>query len=296
MSDRSWLSRIMNWKLGLAIAWSVFTSSLALWWLVYGLRQLNRVEELSSQELIRQQKMLFWEGGILVALLFIGGGSLIYYMVQLLKTNENLKQFFGTFSHELRTSIASLRLQAESLRDDHPNLDSPELPRLVKESIRLQLQLENSLTLAQFETSSLFLQPVSVTKLISTIHHQWPGVKILVQGEDEVYADERALHSVFTNLMQNSVYHGAATEVVIEFQPSGSSLKTIIIRDNGRGFDGDWDQLSKLFVRHNHKSGSGVGLFLAKALIKKMNGKFSFNRDSKEGFGVVISLPSGAKS
>lgn len=296
MSQKSLFSRIMNWKLGLALAWTVFTSSLALWWLVYGLRQLNRVEELSSQELIRQQKMLFWEGGILVALLFIGGGSLIYYMIQLLKANENLKQFFATFSHELRTSIASLRLQAESLRDDHPNLDSPELPRLVKESIRLQLQLENSLLLAQFENSSLFFQPVSIKKLIGGIHHQWPGVKISIQGDDQVFADERALHSVFTNLIQNAVYHGAATEVVIGLEKAGDAFKTVTVQDNGKGFDGDWEQLSKLFVRHNHKSGSGVGLFLAKALVNKMHGRLEFLKSSKDGFGVEISLPSEARS
>jgi signal transduction histidine kinase len=282
---------LKNWKFIVAIAWTLFTSSLAVWWLVFGLRQLNRVDELSPAELIRQQKMLFWEGGILVALLLIGGGAIIYYMLQLIRSHEQLKRFFATFSHELRTSIASLRLQAETLNDDYPGNELPQLPRLIRESIRLQMQLENSLNLSQIEDASLFLQPISIKKMMSSIHHQWPGMSINVTGEDEVYADERALYAVITNLIQNSSTHGSATEVNVEIQKASEDENLILLKDNGKGFDGDWGKLSQLFVRHNHKSGSGVGLFLAKALVRKMNGQLNFLKQQSSGFAVEIRLP-----
>ncbi|MEO0337185.1 MAG: HAMP domain-containing sensor histidine kinase, partial [Pseudomonadota bacterium] len=196
-----------------------------------------------------------------------------------------------TFSHELRTSIASLRLQAESLNDDFPDADLPQLPRLIRESIRLQVQLENSLNLSQIEEASLFMQPVSVKKLMTSVHHQWPGISIHVNGEDEVYADERALYAVITNLIQNSSTHGAATEVNVQIKKVDGKMSSIVLSDNGKGFEGDWDRLSQLFVRHNHKSGSGVGLYLAKALVEKMNGQLSFLKESTQGFAVEIQLP-----
>ncbi|NQZ02213.1 MAG: HAMP domain-containing histidine kinase, partial [Bdellovibrionales bacterium] len=221
-----------------------------------------------------------------------GGGAIIYYMLQLIRSHEQLKRFFATFSHELRTSIASLRLQAETLNDDHPQGDLPQLPRLIRETIRLQMQLENSLNLSQIEEASLFLQTVSIKKMMSSVHHQWPGISINVTGDDEVYADERALYAVMTNIIQNSSTHGSATEVHVAIKSDENGESLIVLEDNGKGFDGDWSKLSQLFVRHNHKSGSGVGLYLARALVEKMNGQLNFLRQQTQGFAVEIKLPS----
>src|SRR5713101_1413558 len=62
--------------------WVVFTVTLAGWWLIFGLRQLDLIKRLSLQgapDLHRYYQMLLWEGGVLIASLLGGGLALFYY-------------------------------------------------------------------------------------------------------------------------------------------------------------------------------------------------------------------------
>ena len=104
-------------------------------------------------------------------------------------------------------------------------------------------------------------------------------------------ADVRALESVLTNLVQNSVTHGQATEVDVKVNRAGDGRLIVCITDNGSGFQGDLDQLGKLFVRHTRGSGSGVGLYIVRQLVKRMNGTISFTGGSSGGFRAEMIFP-----
>src|SRR5206468_5024984 len=101
----------------------------------------------------------------------------------------------------------------------------------------------------------------------------------------------RALESVLTNLIQNAVTHGNATEIDIEIDATSKGRAAIRIADNGRGFSGDFNQLGKLFVRHGRESGSGVGLYIARQLMKRMNGGIKFESRAGAGFVAEFELP-----
>jgi signal transduction histidine kinase len=105
-------------------------------------------------------------------------------------------------------------------------------------------------------------------------------------------ADARALESVLTNLVQNSVTHGQATEVDVSAKRSADGRLAVRISDNGQGFHGDPNQLGKLFVRHTRGSGSGVGLYIVRQLVKRMNGTVSFSDFSSSGFLAELNFPS----
>src|SRR5262249_44269023 len=100
----------------------------------------------------------------------------------------------------------------------------------------------------------------------------------------------RALESVLTNLVQNSVIHGHATEVEVNVQRTNGRLNVSVI-DNGRGFHGDERQLGKLFVRHARSSGSGVGLYIARRLAHAMNGGIKCRGGEGGGFVAELELP-----
>ena len=94
--------------------------------------------------------MLVWEGVMLVGMLMAGGVALLVAIRPEQRRRRDLRAFFMAFTHDLKTSLASLRLQAESLREDLPEAaGNPNLQRLLKDSVRLQLQLENALTSRQ---------------------------------------------------------------------------------------------------------------------------------------------------
>jgi signal transduction histidine kinase len=260
--------------------WVVFTVTLAGWWLVFGLRQLdllNRLNVEGAADFHRHYQMLLWEGGILIISLIGGGLALFYYARREQKRHAQVEEFFAAFTHDAKTALASLRLQAESLREDFANAEpSPLLDRLLSDTLRLQLQLENSLFLVNLTRGAFFLEPISLSNRVDTLRHHWPQLVITQSDDGVVIGDVRALESVLTNLVQNSVTHGRATEVAVDVKPGGDGRLIVCVTDNGSGFQGDLGQLGKLFVRQ---------------LVKRMNGTISFTAGSPGGFRAEMNFP-----
>src|SRR5580765_6238497 len=196
----------------LVAVWVVFTVTLTAWWLIFGLRQLELINQSNLEnaaQLNRHYQMLLWEGGILIASLIGGGLALYYYARREQKRHAQVEEFFAAFTHDAKTALASLRLQAESLREDFENSEAnPLLERLLNDTLRLQLQLENSLFLVHLPRGKFFLQPIRLSERIEALRLHWPSVTITLNGDGVVMADARALESVLTNLVQNAVTHG----------------------------------------------------------------------------------------
>lgn len=290
------MERKRNWiVIALVGLWVVFTVTLAGWWLVFGLRQLELINQSKLEgavQLNRHYQMLLWEGGILIASLIGGGLALFYYARREQRRHAQVEEFFAAFTHDAKTALASLRLQAESLREDFANAEpSPLLDRLLSDTLRLQLQLENSLFLVNLTRGKFFLEPIVLSERVDTLRLHWPDLRITQTGDGVVTADARALESVLTNLVQNAVTHGRATEVSVEVRRSRGGRLSVRLADNGSGFQGDVNQLGKLFVRHTRGSGSGVGLYIARQLLKRMNGEIIFRSANASGFVAELDFP-----
>jgi len=280
-------------KILLVALWVTFTVTLAVWWLIFGLRQLDLLTQFhveQSDQLQRHYQMLLWEGGILIASLVGGGLALFYYARREQKRHRQVEEFFAAFTHDAKTALASLRLQAESLKEDLGVNPNPLLDRLLQDSLRLQLQLENSLLLVNLPTGRLLNEPVRLGHLIDGLRYHWPELAIIERGDGVVRGDSRALESVLTNLIHNAVKHGEATEIRITAEPRGAGRIIVSVADNGKGFAGDFKQLGQLFVRHARGSGSGVGLYISSQLAKRMNATLRFAPGAGAGFVAELDL------
>src|ERR1051325_8057276 len=261
-------------KILLVALWVTFTVTLAVWWLIFGLRQLDLLTQFHVEQydqLQRHYQMLLWEGGILIASLVGGGLALFYYARREQKRHRQVEAFFAAFTHDAKTALASLRLQAESLKEELGATPNPLLDRLLQDTLRLQLQLENSLFLVNLPTGRLLNQPVRIGQLIDALRYHWPDLSIVQKGDAVVRGDSRALESVLTNFIDNAVTHGQASEIRIVAEPGSNGRLILRVSDNGTGFKGDFKQLGRLFVRHARGSGSGVGLYISRQLAKRMN-------------------------
>jgi len=233
----------------------------------------------------------------LIVSLIGGGAALFYYARREQKRHAQVEEFFAAFTHDAKTAIASLRLQAESLREDAEAIaPNPLLDRLLSDTVRLQLQLENSLFLVNLPSGKLFVEAIKISDLIEALRHHWPDLAITQAGDGAVLADVRAIESVFTNLVQNAVTHGRASRVDVVVSELPNNRLRIQLVDNGGGFDGDFDNLAKLFVRPSRNSGSGVGLYLARQLLNRMNSAINFQRSEANGFAVELIFPSARVS
>ncbi|RMG39337.1 MAG: sensor histidine kinase [Candidatus Dadabacteria bacterium] len=284
----------MKLKYLLVLAWITFTVALTSWWYIFSQRQLKRLAKLSSvlgPEIIRNHRMLLMEGIVLILCLVGGGVALLYYIYREKKQSEKLRQFFATFSHELKTPLASLKLQAESLKADLPENASPALiNRLIDDTARLTLQLENSLLLSSLDDTNFYPEALDLKELIENVSRNFPEISADVMVNSKVLADHRALNAVFANLIRNALIHGGASKIEIKEIDSKSGKVELEVKDNGRGFKGDAKKLGRAFFRHNSSSGNGLGLYLCRKLVAKSGGKLSITNPDN-GFTVKIVLP-----
>lgn len=282
-----------TWQYVAAIGWLVFTVALASWWLIFGLsqaRQLGDLEGPEAAQLGRVTRMLILEGVMLVAMLVAGGVALLVAIRLEQRRRRDMRAFFMAFTHDLKTSLASLRLQAEILREDLPQAaGNPNLQRMLKDAVRLELQLENALFFTQTD-GAVFLEPIRVGALVDQLRDDWPELQIEVTGDQRVRADRRALESILRNLMQNAVVHGRARTMTIALTREASGAIEIVLADDGVGAQVDVSMaLDRPFERRTPTSGSGVGLFVCRGLLHQMQGRIQLLGSAP--FTVSIQLP-----
>lgn len=286
-SQRNWLR--MFWIL----AWLVFTVTFAIWWFTLSNNHISLLRELQPENADhwhRQQRMIFWEGSAWIILLVLGGGALVG-LVQMEKERvKRIREFFASFSHEIKTSLASLRLQAEALKDE-TTTPSPILDRLIGDTVRLQVQLENSLFFASQDNLKLYVEPIQLSSLIERMREQWPTLNIKLSNDGTVKGDDRALRTIFSNLLQNALVHGNASEISVTLSEPSSGRLMVTVLDDGKGFTGEAGKLGQLFHRPTAQSGSGLGLYICRLLTEGMGGRFGTPLAAERGFKVDFEVP-----
>jgi len=267
-------------KFGAALVWLIFTIALAGWWFIFGMRHAEGPAV---------YRMLVSEGVALIASLLVGGAALLYGIRREQARHNAIEEFFAAFTHDLRTSLASMRLQVESLDEDlqERGENNPLLQRLVSDSVRLQLQLDNSLFYANRKRGKLFIEQVSLRETVDAIAREFGDLNVSMSGDISVLADARALEVVLRNLFQNALIHGGASAVDVCVDQTGAARVAVRIEDNGSGSDVDVRELGRLFFRPTKRSGTGVGLYISRRLAKRMDGLLTLSRGAR---GLVATL------
>ena len=245
-------------------------------------------------------RMITWEGSFFFLTLFSISGALLVFYWRGLKKAKELQDFFSSITHELKTPLASIRLQSEVVGMKLAGVSKEEsqkwwlvikpLERLVQDSKNLENQLDKILQLSRLErTGSLDRRPINLLSLLKKTENEWGyGLNIQVQHDGDVWAlgDEFGIELILRNLFENTRQHSPEKEVVVSFTTSGQWI-LLTYRDNGN-FQGDSSQIATLFYRHNSKRGSGIGLYLTKILAKHMQGEFKIL--TKHPFTIQIAL------
>ncbi len=256
------------------------------WWWFYGIEQQSA--PLASFEYIRRRRMLFWEGSFFMIAQMLGGFLMYYFMKKEDEKNKSIRHFFAGFSHDLKTSIARLRLQSDVLAEDEKFKNNKQINRLVKNINQLDLQLENSLWMAQIESIKTMIETFPISKIITGIKNEFQEVTIELNKDQDLNTDYRALHFIFRNLVQNSMIHGGSNRIRINLEDLGSQ-KLITVVDDGSGVKEKLSVSDIIHFRFNDRKTSGIGLYLCSEIVKKLNGKIEFFSPDT-GFGVKIYL------
>ena len=259
-------------------AWILFTSTMVIWWWIHGLNDaVLKVD--NAQSVLKQERMLLWEGTAFLTAILLAGFSLWKLIKQDLARHNQLKMFFGNFSHDIKTSITRLRLQSEVLQDEKAYVNDEKLKQLIQDISRLDLQLENSLYIAQENDYQVFIEQIQLSGLIQNIKVDFPEVDIYLEKDILIQVDKRLFICVLRNIINNSVVHAMASEIKIKVNLL-TPLVELVITDNG--------EASGANIK-----GHGLGINLCQQLLNKMNGQFKIIL-SNPNFVVSIKI-TGAK-
>jgi signal transduction histidine kinase len=279
----------LNFKITLAGLWLTFAVSMVAWWWFNGLTELKHFSNPNDPEVLRKIRMITWEGSFFLAAIVIGGASLLILLFRDKARHDQMRLFFSNFNHDLKTSIARVRIQTELLAEQMA--PSEPLRRLTEDVNRLNLQLENSLLHSTQMEATLFYEHLKLSEVLRELRPECEELEIKLLNDALIHGDRRIVTSLFRNLIHNSLLHGESTAISIQGKSRGPNRIELTFVDNGSGFQGAEEHFKLLGTSYSRSSGRrGFGLFVARRLLHKMNSEMSFMKRS-EGFEVRLQLP-----
>ncbi len=262
----------------LAFVWLGLLLSLGVWWLYLLIKLSNQLVLLNSPTPLNYLKIVKYEGLSFFILLILTSATLIYFYYQEMKQANSLKAFFASLTHELKTPLASMKLQTEVIKDLIERGNIQGLPafadKLINDSKRLELELDKILHLSRIERGvNLPIQEIDLKRFIkSFLQKNKTDVQIEFKVDETknhvILADEFALTLIMRNLLDNSQKHSTQKKVIITLD--GANLD---YQDETQ-FSGDLGKLGTIFYKHNSPKGSGIGIYLIKKLTESMQGHF----------------------
>lgn len=274
-----------NLLLILSFLWLVTLLVLGGWWVYLMFQLASAMEATVSPGFIR---MIKWEGGSFIVLLFLLSLSLFFLWLKDQRKTKSIQAFFASLTHELKTPLASIRLQSEVIDELVAKLGNTRVTeltgRLIEDTQKLEDQMDKILQLSRLERGgNLNPVPVALGSFIFSIIERWGGrldVDLKIANDlPDVWADQFALTLVMRNLLENTRIHAASKQAQIKIDQADGKVH-LHYHDDGV-FDGDSSRLGTLFYKHNSTKGSGIGLYLAKRLMEKMGGKLSIKQQEK---------------
>jgi signal transduction histidine kinase len=262
---------------------------LGSWWLYLVMKLASKLKDLNHPSIEGNLvSMIQWEGVTFFIFLIILTITLLYIYLSDHKKTRSLQAFFSSLTHELKTPLASIKLQSQVLLD---HIDESSLPnsekiflnkyttRLANDSLRLEDQLDKHLQLSRIERGAfLNLRSINLYNFIQNeIKRYTDFIEISVEINDTrslIKADDFALQTVIRNLLENSIKHAHVDTIKCKFHTvREDDIIKLFYTDNGQSFTGDSSKLGELFYKHNSPQGSGLGLYIIKKLMYLMGGK-----------------------
>lgn len=259
--------------------------------------------------------------GLLLSFVFliILFGAGIYFYVQKIKNNRIIisqkkdldelnstkDKLFSIVSHDLRSSVNALKSSNKKI------FDYLEIKNFIKIDSLLQNNssitnsvynlLDNLLNWSLLQTRQLYFcqESLHLSSVVAQIEQtykplmSYKNIHFQCDISKNIYveADLDSLKIILRNLLDNAIKFSKENSSISIFSEISSSFYNIVIQDSGVGMNEDTQRaLLKESFLLNKKSdeivGTGLGIQLCKAMIKKNNGVLSI--ESKLGIGTKM--------
>lgn len=224
--------------------------------------------------------------------------------VDLQKTNAELDRFFYSTSHDLRSPLLSIKGLLSIAKNETADTKIRQYLTMINDRAdRLDLFIKDIIDYSKNKRTEVRQEKLDVTKLV---HEAQENFQFLEGAEkiqflheihvQEAFTDRTRLTIILNNLISNAIkYHQLdQREPWIKVKMhNGSKTLSIIVSDNGPGIDAEHQaKIFDMFYRGTERSkGSGLGLYIVKETIAKMNGTIKVESVEGKGTSFIVKLP-----
>jgi PAS domain S-box-containing protein len=219
------------------------------------------------------------------------------------RAREAAEAYLGVISHELKTPVTTI-LGSASILARHPERVQELARDIEDESERLVRIVDDLLVLSGVERGHLRLAPEpllvshAVAAVVTDVARRFPDVQVVVEDLPElapVHADPTAVRQILTNLVTNACKYAGRDGPVRVVVTLHMDTAVVSVVDQGPGLGPDPEALFELFFRAPHTrklaSGTGIGLYVARALAQAMGGTLSASNPPGGGGRFELSVP-----
>jgi len=223
---------------------------------------------------------------------------------ELVKSNEELDRFVYSASHDLSAPLKSVLGLVNIAKLENKNGDLSLHFNLIEKSIVKLEEVINSLT--QFSRNAghdIIKKEFVFENLIREIlqEHQasfrtgQSNVNLKFDPSMTIYTDYLRLKIILSNIISNAIKHtknDCSPTIDINFARNNGEYE-ISVRDNGVGIKNEYkDKIFEMFYRANETSeGSGLGLYIVKETLAKLNGSIEIESEVNEYSEFKIHIP-----
>lgn len=215
-----------------------------------------------------------------------------------------IKSLLSNISHQIRTPLANITLYAGLLKDDLNGMSSFRLAdKIEKNAEKLEFFMKELLKSSYAEQEIISVNPkiIESDKIIKKscqsveLDAMKKNIRIRSENNDyKVFADPKWTEEVFTNIIENAIkYSPNNTEITIK-SILYESFVCVRIIDNGIGIpEQEQGKVFQRFYRGTNvtdKQGFGIGLYLAREVLRKQQGYIKIKSKLNKGTTVEVFL------
>jgi signal transduction histidine kinase len=228
------------------------------------------------------------------------------------KSNKELDSFVYSVSHDLRAPLSSMLgvIGLCEMREMDPFMQKN--VSLLKTSVKkLDGFIMDILDYSRNARLDMHLQEIHFDEMLTDIFgnlkfmctddQKKVDIRLAVRNGIPFYSDKSRLSIILNNLISNSIRYqnpevaDPFVEIQVEVSETGAD---ILVRDNGIGIaEENQGKVFNMFYRVSNKSaGSGLGLYIVKEAVEKLDGVIRLDSETGKGTQFSIRLPNLAHS
>lgn len=215
-----------------------------------------------------------------------------------------IKSLLSNISHQIRTPLANITLYAGLLKDElREPLSFRLADRIEKNAEKLEFFMKELLKSSYAEQKIISVNP-KIIELDETIKKSCQSVELDAMEKNihisseccsyKIFADPKRTEEVFANIIENAIkYSPNGTEVTIK-SVLYEAFVCVQIIDNGIGIpEQEQGKVFQRFYRGSNvtdKQGFGIGLYLAREVLRKQQGYIKIKSKLNKGTTVEVFL------